>query len=253
MTLFFSFSDPAVKNDIIQGLIAQSDRAAAKNTTTVPMTSSSHENIDQGPAAKRTATKENIVQDTHTQCEKEIVFHVWKDREEDFLVDLRHERHDDFKKIKNHLKLWTEISEQINEELKCNVTALQCSNKYNALKKKWKEIIDSPSGSETKYFRHKSSFDNLFGNKASTKPASTVDSFGEQKEVNDENSNDIKKKAKSKKRKNASSEVIDMFNEQYNDFKKEIQDQHKAKMERMDRFLDLYEKEITGKDQKGDH
>lgn len=44
-----------------------------------------------------------------------------------------------------------------------------------------------------------------------------------------------------------------MFNEQYNDFKKEIQDQHKAKMERMDRFLDLYEKEITGKDQKGDH
>jgi hypothetical protein len=45
------------------------------------------------------------------------------------------------------------------------------------------------------------SFDNIFGNKASTKPAATLDSFAEQKEVNNENNNDIKKMAKGKKRK----------------------------------------------------
>jgi hypothetical protein len=35
--------------------------------------------------------------------------------------------------------------------------------KYNALKKKWKEVIDSPSGSETKHFTHKDEFDQLYG------------------------------------------------------------------------------------------
>jgi hypothetical protein len=37
--------------------------------------------------------------------------------------------------------------------------------KYNALKKKWKEVIDSPSGSETKHFTHKDEFDQLYGTK----------------------------------------------------------------------------------------
>lgn len=46
---------------------------------------------------------------------------------------------------------------------------------YAALEKKWKEIIDAPSGSESRYFRHKTAFDNLYGNKASTRPSSTLD------------------------------------------------------------------------------
>jgi hypothetical protein len=43
----------------------------------------------------------------------------------------------------------------------------------DALKKKWKEVIDSPSGSETKHFTHKDEFDQLYGTKASTKPLQT--------------------------------------------------------------------------------
>lgn len=42
--------------------------------------------------------------------------------------------------------------------------------------KKWKEVIDSPSGSETKHFSHKEEFDQFYDTKASTKPKHTIDS-----------------------------------------------------------------------------
>jgi hypothetical protein len=41
---------------------------------------------------------------------------------------------------------------------------------FQALKFRRKEVIDSPSGSETKHFTHKDEFDQLYGTKASTKP-----------------------------------------------------------------------------------
>lgn len=47
--------------------------------------------------------------------------------------------------------------------------------KYNSLKKKWKEVIDSPSGSAAKKFVHKNAFDDEYGTKASTKPAFVLD------------------------------------------------------------------------------
>lgn len=35
--------------------------------------------------------------------------------------------------------------------------------KYNSLKKKWKEVIDSPSGSAAKKYVHKNAFDDEYG------------------------------------------------------------------------------------------
>lgn len=97
--------------------------------------------------------------------------HVWSEKEEDILVFHRHERNEDFLKTKNHSKLW----EDICKELKFTVTSQQAFYKYASLKKKWKEIIDAPSGTETRYFRHKTSFDVMYGTKASTRPKSTID------------------------------------------------------------------------------
>jgi hypothetical protein len=59
--------------------------------------------------------------------------------------------------------------------------------KYNALKKKWKEVIDSPYGSETKPFTHKDEFDQLYGTKASTKPQYTIDTDKTERKRQQEN------------------------------------------------------------------
>lgn len=81
---------------------------------------------------------------------------VWTERHEDMLVHIRHEKNNDFMKIKNHQALWSEIARELSSSLKCSISATQAMNKYYKLKKRWKEVIDSAgargSGSEAKYF-----------------------------------------------------------------------------------------------------
>lgn len=96
-----------------------------------------------------TTTKESSTRNT--------LFHVWSEKEEDSLGFHRNERNDDFLKNKNYTKLW----EDICQELKFAVTPQQAFYKYVSLERKWKEVIDAPSGTSTGYFRHKKSFDNL--------------------------------------------------------------------------------------------
>ena len=55
--------------------------------------------------------------------------------------------------------MWKPVSDKLLETLNGRVAYQQCMYKYNALKKKWREVIDFPSGSETKHFTHKDEFD----------------------------------------------------------------------------------------------
>ena len=183
------------------------------------------------------------------------VIHVWKEKEEDYLIELRHIKHDDFYQTKNHQELWSEIGNKL-KNLGCEVTPQQAMNKYNSLKKKWKEIIDSPTGTEARYFRHKTSFDNIYGHRASTRPTSTIDTLAKESVKESESGCAIKTKAPAnsgkgkaivKKTDKRKSDALEVLNEQYRDFKEEIKSQHTEKMSRLDRLLDLYEKEIESK------
>ncbi|XP_053380950.1 uncharacterized protein LOC128549017 [Mercenaria mercenaria] len=117
-------------------------------------------------------------------CDKEELDCHMTEKEEDVLVNLRHELHDDFLKTKNHAKLWERISEEL-PNIGCKVTNQEALNKYSSLKKqelrakKYKEVIDAPSGSEKKFFRHLENFNLTYGTKSSTKPKATVDTMEE--------------------------------------------------------------------------
>ena len=102
------------------------------------------------------------------------------------LVLVRHERATDFLKNKNHAAIWKEITTHINTELLCNITSLQATNKYSNLKRRWKEIVDSKSGSQTKYFRHRDAFDEAYGTRASTKPSFLIDSGSKEMPIGNE-------------------------------------------------------------------
>ncbi|XP_046578860.1 uncharacterized protein LOC124286538 [Haliotis rubra] len=173
--------------------------------------------------------------------------HFWTDKEEEYLVCLRHERNDDFISTRNHSTSWKEIVAEL-ETINCKVTQQQAFNKYSSLKKKWKEIIDAPSGSEVKYFRHKTSFDNMYGNKAGTKPGVTIDTDKDpnaslMKEM-DQSSTEKKPKKGGKALKRRSEEMIALMREQHAEMKQELRHQHTEKMTKLDRMLDLYQREV---------
>ena len=94
------------------------------------------------------------------------------------LVSLRHSRNREFTMVKNHTALWEQIATDISKDLKVNITGSQAFNKYNSLKRRWKEVIDSEkcTGSEPKQFRQRKEFDEFLGSKASTRPKFVIDS-----------------------------------------------------------------------------
>lgn len=138
------------------------------------------------------------------------------------------------------------------------ITPTQALNKYNNLKKRWKEIIDSGTGTERKYFRLKEEFDLMYGTKQSSKPSFIMDSitgstcnssesnecpFSDKTKTTSTNSKSPKKKAQkcAKKRKQAQ-EILDHLDAKEKEFSEKIEKFHAEKMQRMDRFLDLFEK-----------
>ena len=184
-------------------------------------------------------------------------FKAWKENEEKLLIDTRHQMNNMFKRSRNHVVLWKQVSEKLLETLNCRVTYQQCMYKYNALKKKWKEVIDSPSGSETKHFTHKDEFDQLYGTNASTKPQYTIDTDKterkrQQEHVSSEDDNTpmptppTKSKYKSCK-KTRQQDIPSILEQQHSEFVNRMTKMHDDKMQRYDKFLDLMSKKLSEK------
>ncbi|XP_076109600.1 uncharacterized protein LOC143078638 [Mytilus galloprovincialis] len=200
--------------------------------------------------------------DTPSTCTSSTSnIHLWTDKQEDMLVHIRHERHDAFGKTRNHNTLWKDIANEINSTLKCNISGTQAMNKYFNLKKRWKEVLDSAgargSGSEAKYFRLNESFDQQYGTKASSRPAYLLDTIADKdKNKNAKETNETENPAskvttgqgedgKGKKRK--STDVVCLLEKQNTDFMNKMEEFHKDKMNRFDKLLDLYKKDLDRK------
>lgn len=179
--------------------------------------------------------------------------HVWKGNEEDMLVSLRHSRNREFTMVKNHTALWEQIATDISKDLKVNITGSQAFNKYNSLKRRWKEVIDSEkcTGSEPKQFRQRKEFDEFLGSKASTRPKFVIDSnendtvTGDNQETQPEKN---ERKIKSSKPKKKKSEVLETIEKNHKEFSETMNRFHEDRMRRYDRLLDLYERGINMKE-----
>jgi hypothetical protein len=171
-------------------------------------------------------------------------FKVWKETEEKFLIDTRHQMDDLFKRNRNHGELWKAISGKVFDVLNCRVTQNQCMYKYNSLKKKWKEVIDAPSGSEAKHFSHKEEFDQFYGTKASTKPQHTIDSDRKMDEVQPDDVDEemISVKKRKKKMKTCKQDVRELLEEQHSQFLSQMEKMHNDKMQKFDKFLEIMSK-----------
>jgi hypothetical protein len=186
-----------------------------------------------------------------------ISLHVWKDKEEDMLVHLRHEQQDLFSKTRNHNRLWHNIAEELCKTFQTKISGTQALNKYNNLKKRWKEIVDAGTGTERKDFRLREEFDLVFGTKPSTRPFATLDSVSSNspsspkslRNTTNSSSQLVPRESRKvpKKRKLQSSKLLEDLTNREEEFTAKIVQFHEEKMQRMDRFLDLFERSLQDK------
>lgn len=103
--------------------------------------------------------------------------------------------------------------------------------------KRWKEVIDSPSGSETKHFSHKEEFDQFYGTKASTKPKHTIDSdkYLDQVEQDDEDEETISIKT-------SKQDARELQEEQHTQYLNQMEKMHIEKIQKIDKFIELMSK-----------
>lgn len=239
--LIFLLSDGGTKERLINSLKAaksvhetESDPHKPAPLPTKAATSTSRPIISETASPLDTPPQESL----NNSC-----VHAWTGKEEEVLVSARHDRDEGFRKTKNHTALWKEIANEVG-----SVTAIQAMHKYNNLKKRWKEVIDSGTGTEAKYFRHRESFDQQYGTRSSTKPSFIIDSTEIDKQESEANVypqkqvKEVKEKKVSKTKKRKSTEVIDLIKQQDEEFKSTMQQFHDDKMARYDRLLNILER-----------
>ncbi|XP_070177468.1 uncharacterized protein [Littorina saxatilis] len=264
-------TDPNLKESIVTALIGQQNPSPPPQLHGADQASSIQCSGDQAPSCQSQSTGD---QAPSSQCTGP---HVWKDKEVELLLTLRHERQDKFLDSKNHILLWGDIVKQLRAA-GCIVTTLQVINKYTNMKKKWKEALDAESktGAGRVSFKYKFEFDQVYGTKASTRPKVVVDcrkplqpravgnpEVGEGAGKDDEGqgagkddkgqgagkddegqgaSKDDKGRGKGKGKRRS-----DQLQDQYMDIQGNMKSFHQDKMTRMDRLLDLYEKDIESR------
>lgn len=190
---------------------------ATKPCETLPI--SSYETSSQEPLKNSSSTRpcgtppiipsEMPLQETSTSS-----VHAWTSMGENVLVAAGHNRDEPFNKSKNHTLPWKEIADEIG-----TVTPLQAMHKYNNLKKLWKEVIDSRTGTEAKYFRHREAFDLQYGTRSSNKLSFIIDSTDDREVAQmktEKKATTMKTEKKAKKR--VSSEMIDLIKQQVEEF-----------------------------------
>lgn len=162
----------------------------------------------------------------------------------------------------------------------CNVSVIQVKNKWKNLKKTYKKIIDhnNMTGSDKASWKFLDNFNEIYGHKSATRPECLYDSAQKDgkkvvvvkkpgtpggkilKSLEEEEDYETDKKteekksteAKKGKRKLAVSvpDVFEQFEKQSNNLRQEMREQHTQKMQRLDRFLDLFAKTVEKKDEK---
>ena len=150
--MYLLIVDPAIKELIVNGLMSQQASETASSSSNEESSSSMNIESERTSPRNEESTTSHCVENAPSN----IGIPVWTERQEDMLVHIRHEKNNDFMKIKNHQALWSEIARELSSSLKCSISATQAMNKYYKLKKRWQEVIDSAgargSGSEAKYF-----------------------------------------------------------------------------------------------------
>ncbi|XP_062599907.1 uncharacterized protein LOC134271109 [Saccostrea cucullata] len=177
--------------------------------------------------------------------------HIWGESEERQLIFQRTMFDEAFHKNKNHDTLWNKIHENMNAE-GIKVSKLQILNKFRNMKRKYKETIDlnKQTGNERIEYKYQKEFDDLFGNKPSTKATVSFDSGAsvakQEKEipVTDKKTTD-KKSTHPKKR---SAEMIyTKMETMHKEMREQMQRHQEEKLQRFDRLLDIFEKSVDKK------
>ncbi|XP_038067667.1 uncharacterized protein LOC119737406 isoform X2 [Patiria miniata] len=207
-----------------------------------------------------TSATTNTIASTSKEVPKKVPL-CWPESASSVLVGLRSERDYRFHQCKAHKPIWEEIA----REVPIDCSGEQCSNKWKSLKRTYMETVDHNSkiGNDRKDCKFYNEFNELYGNKPSTKPTFVMDSGTTACTVNESDTSDHeeqaaplaapaasqlatasdevapKKKAKKLGRKSPTIAWLDKYAEVQ---RAEANRRHEEKMRRFDRLLDILEK-----------
>lgn len=113
----------------------------------------------------------------------------------------------------------------------------------------------SSTGAEPKSFGQRDAVDEFYGTKASTRPKFTIDSSKQNKDTPDISDEEdsakkdktIMKKTSTNPKNRKESQISETMERHHEEFKQTMERFHKEKLDRYDRMLDLYEREIDMK------
>ncbi|CAC5390386.1 unnamed protein product [Mytilus coruscus] len=197
-----------------------------------------------------------------SQIEFLKVVYNWTQSEEVLLITLRSDIESKFVDVKSHETLWNEIQKTM-EKQGVKISVAQIINKWKNMKKRYKEVIDAnnKTGNNAVSWKHHDNFNELYGNKASTKLQASYDSGLQgasaplhakpnegEKNIAKPSCSGINASGKSaKKRKSVELyDIIENINDNAQESLNEIKNHNEKQLQKLDRFLDLYEKSISG-------
>lgn len=156
-----------------------------------------------------------------------------------------------FNDVKNHDVLWGQITKKLNSH-NIFVNVLQVKNKWKNLKKTYKKVVDdnSQTGNKATTWKFFEEFNNVYGNRASTRAEVTYDISAKRKllsvkegytDGDDSNTDSNSKPKKLRTDKNATNAVkaIAKLTKQGEEMIDQMKSQHEEKMNRFDRLLSL--------------
>lgn len=179
---------------------------------------------------------------------------IWSLLEEKALVSVRINMDKAFSSgIKDHRNMWGKVRSELNN-LDISATQTQIINKWNQLKKRYKEVKDHnrQTGNDRKKFKFIEEFDDLYGEKASTEPMFNIDSMtGESRKSNKKTDSGDKTKSQKPPQKRTSERQLEIMESMLinaNSLAEEAKKFSESKLARMDRFLDIFEKSAKRND-----
>ncbi|KAJ8270535.1 hypothetical protein GJAV_G00116050 [Gymnothorax javanicus] len=189
---------------------------------------------------------------------------IWSRAETQLLIDLRVQKEGSFTaRRRAHKTLWAEIAKELGEH-GYSVSGENCANKWKLLKRSYKDVVDhnSCTGNDPKTCAFFDTFNDLYGNKPSTRPQFTLDSStstncSDNKIEVEDNFPDMRpdyatkrvagRKCRQKKEKRATLEWLQSWKEDKEKRKRDkdevMERRHEEKMMRLDRLLDIMDRQ----------
>ncbi|KAL1488474.1 hypothetical protein ABEB36_014944 [Hypothenemus hampei] len=190
--------------------------------------------------------KENNLMD---KKEKEESNCKWSNECTMFLIDLVQQHNEDFQKKPKNI-VWKKICEKINNKHQTTWTPIQVDSKWKGLKRTYHEVKrhNNTSGNNIRKWNFFDKINDVLFNKPEINPPATCSSFKGLVVRDKENTCNVEKTSEES---SSNSSSVQKYTSSFSNKRKSTAEKrHNEKMQRVDKYLELFERLVTAVEKK---